>query len=45
MSNRVASYKDLKEEDRFYIIFQIRDVTFKQGENKIMIPYTCKEKS
>ena len=32
-----GSYKDLKEIDRFYLIFAIRDYTFKNGENKMMV--------
>ena len=33
----VVSYKDLKYEDRFFIIMAIRDLTFIQGENRIII--------
>ena len=33
----VVSYKDLKHEDRFFIIMAIRDLTFVQGENRIII--------
>jgi hypothetical protein len=32
-----GSYKDLKEIDRFYLIFAIRDFTFKNGENKMYV--------
>ena len=39
----LASWKDLKDEDRFFIIFSIRDLTFKNGENKLMINLTCKQ--
>jgi hypothetical protein len=35
MGGRPANYKDLKEVDRFYVIFAIRDFTFKNGENKL----------
>jgi hypothetical protein len=35
MASRPANFKDLKEIDRFYIIFAIRDYTFKNGENKL----------
>jgi hypothetical protein len=35
MSGRPANFKDLKEIDRFYLIFAIRDYTFKNGENKL----------
>lgn len=30
-------FKDLKEIDRFYLIFAIRDYTFKNGENRLYI--------
>jgi len=33
----VVSYKDLKHEDRFFIIMAIRDLTFLQGENRIIL--------
>lgn len=39
--NGHASYRDLKEEDRFYIIFAIRELTFKNGENKLVINVKC----
>ena len=41
----VVSYKDLKQEDRFFIIMAIRDLTFVKGENSIILkPYkTCKQ--
>jgi hypothetical protein len=32
-----GNFKDLKEIDRFYLIFAIRDYTFKSGENKMMV--------
>jgi hypothetical protein len=40
----VMSYKDLKQEDRFFIIMAIRDLTFIKGENMIKLnPYKkCK---
>ena len=40
----VVSYKDLKQEDRFFIIMAIRDLTFVKGENSIILkPYKkCK---
>lgn len=40
---KVASFKDLKEEDRIYIIMTIRDLTFVNGENKIGINKNCTE--
>jgi len=33
-----GSYKDLLEEDRIYIILSIRELTFKDGEYKLMMP-------
>jgi len=35
-----GTYKDLKEIDRFYLIFAIRDYTFKNGENKLFVTVT-----
>ena len=32
-----GNFKDLLEIDRFYLIFAIRDYTFKNGENKLML--------
>lgn len=41
----VVSYKDLKQEDRFFIIMAIRDLTFVRGENSIVLKpkKRCKE--
>jgi hypothetical protein len=43
----VVSYKDLKHEDRFFLIMAIRDLTFVQGENRIIITpdSKCKNKN
>lgn len=38
-----ASFKDLKEEDRIYIILSIRDLTFVEGENKLAITVNCRD--
>jgi len=38
-----GTYKDLKEIDRFYLIFAIRDYTFKNGENKMYVNVTTEE--
>ena len=35
-----GTYKDIKEIDRFYLIFAIRDYTFKNGENKMYVNVT-----
>jgi len=43
----VVSYKDLKQEDRFFLVMAIRDLTFVQGENRIIITpeSKCKDKN
>jgi hypothetical protein len=37
------SFKDLKEEDRIFIIMAIRDLTFSKGENNLVLRPVCKE--
>lgn len=39
--DRHANWKDLKEEDRFYLLFAIRDLTFINGENKLYLTLRC----
>lgn len=34
-----ATYRDLKEIDRFYLVIAIREITFKEGENDLIIEY------
>lgn len=43
----VVSYRDLKHEDRFFLVMAIRDLTFVQGENRIIITpeSKCKDKN
>ena len=36
--NQRGSYRDVLEEDRIYLILSIRELTFKEGENKLMMP-------
>lgn len=36
----VASYKDLKEIDRFYMILSVRDITFTEGNNELKVQIT-----
>jgi hypothetical protein len=38
-----GSFKDVYEIDRFYLIFAVRDYTFKSGENKMMVRVTTPE--
>ena len=43
-----GSYKDVLEEDRIYLILSIRELTFKTGEQALMMPVgkkSCKNKS
>jgi hypothetical protein len=37
-----GSFKDLKEIDRFFIVFAIREYTFKKGENALNVTFNCK---
>ena len=36
--NQRGSYRDVLEEDRIYLILSIRELTIKDGENKLMMP-------
>ena len=38
----MGSFKDLKEIDRFFIVFAIREYTFKRGENALSATFNCK---
>lgn len=38
----LRSYNDIKEIDRFYIVFSIRELTFSKGENNIRATFDCK---
>ena len=40
-TNKNFQYKDILEEDRFPLILSIKELTFKEGENKIVVPATC----
>lgn len=42
-SNMMKSYKDLKEEDRIYVILAIRELTFVKGENALTVKTICNE--
>jgi hypothetical protein len=39
---QMGSFKDLKEIDRFFIVFAIREYTFKKGENNLNVSFDCK---
>lgn len=36
-NNKMSSWKDIKEVDRFYILLAIREFTFVNGENKLQV--------
>ena len=38
---KVLSWKDIIEEDRVFIILAVRDLTFKEPENKLMVTKRC----
>ena len=40
--NQRGSYKDILEEDRIYLILSIRELTFKTGEQTLMMPVSKK---
>jgi len=42
-SSKRLSYKDILEEDRFYIILSIRDLTFPEPESNLKVDHTTKK--
>lgn len=42
-TSKRLSYKDLLEEDRFYVILSIRDLTFPEPESSLKIEHTSKK--
>ena len=42
-SKKRLSYKDLCEEDRFFVILSVRDLTFPEPENKLSVDHTDKK--
>ena len=43
LPGKQMSFKDLKEEDRIFIIMAIRELTFSKGENNLVLKPVCKE--
>lgn len=41
--NKVLSYKDILEEDRVFLLLSIRDLTFPEPENKLMVTAKTKD--
>jgi hypothetical protein len=42
LGDTMSSFKDLKEIDRFFLVFAIRELTFKKGENSLTVAFACK---
>lgn len=40
-NKRMLSWKDILEEDRVFVILAIRELTFKEGENKLQVGKQC----
>jgi hypothetical protein len=38
---RQAGFKDLREEDRIFVILTIRELTFSKGENRLVVKKNC----
>jgi hypothetical protein len=38
-----TTFKDLREEDRIFVILTIRELTFAKGENRLVVKKTCGE--
>lgn len=43
IKGKISNWKDILEEDRIHVVLSVRELTFKQGENKLGIPYECDE--
>jgi hypothetical protein len=41
LGGALSSFKDLKEIDRFFLVFAIRELTFKKGENALNVSFNC----
>jgi ribosomal protein L44E len=41
IGNVMGNYKDVKEIDRFFVVFAIRELTFQKGENQLNVSFTC----
>jgi hypothetical protein len=37
----MGMFKDIKEIDRFFIVFAIRELTFSKGQNSLKVSFTC----
>ena len=43
MPGKQMSFKDLREEDRIFVILSIRELTFPNGENQLVVRAVCNE--
>ena len=43
IKGKISNWKDILEEDRIHVVLAVRELTFKEGENQMHIPYECEE--
>ncbi len=43
IKGKISNFKDILEEDRIHVVLAVRELTFKEGENQMHIPYECEE--
>ena len=43
IKGKISNWKDILEEDRIHVVLSVRELTFKEGENKMEIPYECQD--
>jgi hypothetical protein len=43
IKGKISNFKDILEEDRIFVVLAARELTFKEGENKMEIPYECND--
>ena len=43
IKGKISNWKDILEEDRIHVVLAVRELTFKEGENNMEIPYECEE--
>jgi len=43
IKGKISNFKDILEEDRIFVVLAVRELTFKEGENRMEIPYECND--
>ena len=43
IKGKISNWKDILEEDRIHVVLSVRELTFKEGENKMEIPFECED--